>query len=175
MSGGEWAEGEWEGTLTEGFARRAGLAPSDLELLKNVEGRSDLEVAINDLVEALDGTVEFTEPTDGGAETHLIVSRVHLKLREAAWKLVEQSVGLAVSLVLLNPGSIVNAVQLVRTVIGAATILAPAELEAVNLVRDNHRCGRTTSRNDLDPAVDVDSLIARGVVVETENGLTVSA
>ncbi|MFF5575678.1 hypothetical protein [Streptomyces luteogriseus] len=175
MSNGEWVEDEWEGTLAEGLARRADLDPSDIELFKNVEGRSDLEVAIDELVEALGGAVEYNEPTARGAETHLIVSRVHLRLREAAWKLVEQAAALAVALAVLNPGGLVNALQLVRTVIDAATILSPAERDAVRLIMENQRSGHPTSRNDLDPGVDVDSLIAKGVVIDGENGLSVSA
>ncbi|TQK49820.1 hypothetical protein FBY35_0090 [Streptomyces sp. SLBN-118] len=176
MSDGEWVEDEWDGTLAEGLARRAGLDPSDLASFENVTGRSDLEAAVTELVEALGGAVEYTESADSASEAHLIVARVHLRLRESALKLVEHAVALAVALALLNPGGLVNAVQLVQTVHDAATILSPAEREAARLIRENRRRGITTSREDLAPfGVDVDSLIARGVLADGEGGLSVRA
>lgn len=176
MSEGEWSEAEWEGTLATGLAQRVDPGLSDLTRFETATGRADLETAIYDLVEALGGDVEYTESTDSTSEAHLRIARVHLRLRTAAWKLVEQAAALIVALVVLNPGGVVHAVRLVETLIRSATILSPEERDAVALIMANQRRGVATPRDGVGRfGVDVDSLIVRGVLDEGEDGLSVNA
>jgi hypothetical protein len=169
-----WAEEYWNGTLTSGLAHRAGVGDTDLAKFENVRGRAEVEGAVDELVEALGGETQYSEATEESSEAHLTVSRVHLRLRESALDLAEQTAALIVSLIAMNPAAIVPAIKLVRIIVKIASVLSPSEQEALARIVHGRRMGTATHRADLaDLGVDIDGLISRGVLREIDEELSI--
>lgn len=162
---------EWDGTLTGGLAELVGIENSELANFDAVVGRSEVDLAMDGLVEALGGSVEFRESTDGASEQHLTAARVHVALRRDAWDLVSQLAALVISIVTNNPAEVVAAISMLRTITKTVTIMTPDEKRAVALIAGNQRKGIQTYRNDVD--INLDRLLARGVLRDQNGRLDV--
>jgi hypothetical protein len=179
----EWVDAEWvvrqdaetasPGVLTHGLADRVGAEPS---LPLNASDR--LEQAISDLVVAFDeGELDVEDTTDGTAGAHLVTYRVHLSLRRSQLNLVENAVATALGFLGRDGAQgLASALELLQTLISAASWLSATERNAVSSVLMSQRCGVAMRRDDaaLD-GVDVQNLVDKGVLAENEDGLSVSA
>ena len=179
----EWVDAEWvvrqdaetasPGVLTQGLAGRVSAAPS---LPSTAFDR--LEQAISDLVVAFDeGELDIEDTVEGAPSAHLVVYRVHLRLRRSELKLVENAVATAFGFLSHDRAAgLARALELLRTLISAASWLSAAERDAVSSVLMNQRRGVTMRRDDVAlDGIDVQNLVDRGVLVERDEGLSVSA
>jgi len=185
----EWVDAEWVvrqdsetaslGALTTGLAARVSAEPLDLSREEvPLTGLDQLEQAVGDLVIAFEeGELEIEDAGDGAPDAHLSTYRVHLKLRRSEFKLVENAVGAAVSFLTPDSASgLISALNLMQTLIRAASWLSAAERDAASFVLANQRRAVITRRDELTPyGIDVDNLIRKGVFVERNEGLSVSA
>ena len=185
----EWVDAEWVlqqdaetaplGVLTQGLAGRAGAPTPELfggEVpLAEVD---QLEKAVSDLIIAFEeGELDIEDTTDDASAAHLTTYRVHLRLRRSELKLAENTVATAVGFLARDAASgLVSALNLVQTLIDAARRLSAAERDAVSCVLANQRRAVSTRRDDLRPyGVDVEKLVATGILVESNDKLAVSA
>ncbi len=184
----DWETAEWAvqqddrksslGPLTHGLASR--VNPRAVEL--SVEevpliGLDRLEQAVGDLVVCFDaGELEIDYTTDA-ADAHVTTYRVHLTLRRSEWNLAENAAATAVGFLTRNTTTgLTRALNLLHKLALVARSLSVAEREAVSHVLANQRLGTATRRDEMaNYGVDVEKLIQNGVLVESDEGVSVSA
>jgi len=184
----EWETAEWVvqqddrkpslGALTHGLASRVNPQPVELSIEDVPLIELDrLEQAVGDLVVCFDeGELEIDDTADA-ADPHVTTYRVHLTLRRSEWNLAENAAATAVGLLARNTSTgLTRALNLVHTLAGVARLLSVAEREAISHVLANQWLGTATRRDEVtNYGIDVERLIQNGVLVESDEGLSVSA
>ncbi len=184
----EWETAEWVvqqddrksslGALTQGLASRVNPQPAELSI-EDVPliGLDRLEQAVGDLVVCFEeGELEIDDTTDA-ADAHVTTYRVHLTLRRSAWDLAANAAATAVGFLTRDTAAgLTCALNLLHTLTEVARSLSVAERQAISRVLANQWLGSTTRRGELTTyGIDVEKLIQNGVLVETDDGLSVSA
>jgi hypothetical protein len=185
----EWETAEWVvqqddrksslGALTHGLASR--VNPQSVELsIEDVPlvGLDRLEQAVGDLVVCFEeGGLEIDDTTQAAADPHLTTYRVHLTLRRSEWNLAANAAATAVGLLTRNTDTgLTRAVNLLHRLAEVARSLSVAEREAISHVLANQWLGTATLRDEVtNYGIDVEKLIQSGVLVESDDGLSVSA
>lgn len=184
----KWETAEWVvqqddrksslGALTHGLAARVNPQPVELSIEDVRLAELDrLEQAVGDLVVCFDeGELEIGDTTDA-ADAHVTTYRVHLTLRRSEWNLAENAAAAAVGFLTRNTATgLTRALNLLHTLAEVARSLSVAEREAISHVLANQWLGTTTSRDEVTNfGIDVEKLIQIGVLVENDEGLSVSA
>jgi hypothetical protein len=170
------------GALTHGLASRVNPQPVELSIEDvPLVGLDRLEQAVGDLVVCFDeGYLEIddmTETTDTAEAAHVTTHRVHLTLRRSEWNLAENAAAAAVALVSRDTVTgLTRALNLLHKLAAVSRSLTTAERNAVSKVLTDQWGGAATQRGDVtDHGVDVQKLIQTGILVETEEGLSVAA
>lgn len=185
----EWETAEWVvqqddrksslGALTHGLASRVNPQPVELSIEDvPLTGLDRLEQAVGDLVVCFEeGGLEIDDTTETAADAHVTTYRVHLTLRRSEWHLAENAAATAVSFLTRNTATgLTRALNLLHTLAEVARSLSMAEREAVSHVLANQWLGTTTRRDEVtNYGIDVEKLIQNGVLVESAEGLSVSA
>jgi len=184
-----WETAEWVvqqddrksslGALTHGLASRVNPQPVELSI-ENVPlvGLDRLEQAVGDLVVCFEeGGLEIDDTAGVVADAHVTTHRVHLTLRRSEWNLAENAAAAAVAFLGRDTvAGLTRALNLLHKLTEVARSLSVAERDAVSHVLANHWVGTTTQRGDVtNYGIDVEKLIQRGVLVETDEGLSVAA
>ena len=170
------------GALTHGLAARVNPQPVELSI-ENVPlvALDRLEQAVGDLVVCFEeGGLEIddiTDTTDTAAEAHVTTHRVHLTLRRSEWNLAENAAAAAVALLSRDTAAgLTRALNLLHKLAEVARSLSVAERDAVSHVLADQWVGTTTQRADVTSyGVEVEKLIQRGILVQTDEGLSVAA
>ncbi|MGO8767217.1 MAG: hypothetical protein ACLQIK_18515 [Mycobacterium sp.] len=185
----EWETAEWVaqqddrksslGALTHGLASRVNPQPVELSIEDvPLTGLDRLEQAVGDLVVCFEeGGLEIDDTTDAAADAHVTTYRVHLTLRRSEWHLAENAAATAVSFLTRNTATgLTRALNLLHTLAEVARSLSVAEREAISHVLANQWLGTTTPRDEVtNYGIDLEKLIQNGVLVESAEGLSVSA
>jgi hypothetical protein len=185
----EWETAEWVvqqddrksslGALTHGLASRVNPQPVELSIEDvPLTGLDRLEQAVGDLVVCFEeGELQIDGTTGAAAGPHVTTYRVHLTLRRSEWDLAVNAAATAVGFLTSDTATgLTSALNLLRTLTEAARSLSVAERQAISHVLGNQRLGTTARRGDMTIyGIDVDKLIQDGVLVEGDEGLSVSA
>jgi hypothetical protein len=188
-----WETAEWVvqqddrksslGALTHGLASRVNPQPVELSIEDvPLVGLDRLEQAVGDLVvcfeEGLLEIDEITDTTDTAAAAHVTAYRVHLTLRRSEWNLAENGAAAAVAFLTRETVTgLPRALNLLHKLAEVARSLSVAERDAVSHVLANQwGVGTTTQRVDVtNYGIDVEKLVQRGILVESDEGLSVAA
>jgi hypothetical protein len=185
----EWETAEWVvlqdagksslGALTHGLASRANPQPVELSIEEvPLIGLDRLEQAVGDLVVCFEeGELEIEDTTDAAADAHVSRYRVHLTLRRSEWNLAANAAATAVDFLTRDTATgLTRALNLLHKLTEVARSLSVAEREAISHVLANHWRGTITRRDEVSAyGIDVEKLIQRGVLVESDEGLSVRA
>ncbi len=185
----EWETAEWVvqeddrksslRALTHGLASRVNPQPVELSIEGvSLTGLDRLEQAVGDLTICFDeGELRIEDTTDAAADAHVTRYQVHLTLRRSEWDLATNAAATAVGFVTRDTANgLTSALNLLRTLTKAARSLSLAERQAIARVLANQWLGTTTPRGDLTTyGIDLEKLIAAGVLIESDEGLSVSA
>jgi hypothetical protein len=183
-----WETAEWVvqqddrksslGALTHGLASRVNPQPVELAIEHvPLTGLDRLEQALGDLVVCFEeGDLEIDD-TNVAADAHVTTYRVHLTLRRSEWNLTENAAAAAVAFLSRDTVTgLTRALNQLHTCAEVARSLSVAERDAVSHVLANQWVGTTTQRGDVtNYGIDVEKLIQRGILVETDEGLSVAA
>jgi hypothetical protein len=183
-----WETAEWVvqqddrksslGALTHGLAARVNPQPVELSI-ENVPlvGLDRLEQAVGDLVVCFEeGGLEIDDTTHVAADAHVTTYRVHLTLRRSEWNLAENAAAAAVAFLSRDTVTgLTRALNLLHKLTEVARSLSVAERDAVAHVLADQWVGTTTQRGDVtNYGIDMEKLIQRGILVETDEGLSVA-
>jgi hypothetical protein len=185
----EWETAEWVvqqdnrksslRALTHGLASRVNPQPVELSIEDvPLTGLDRLEQAIGDLVVCFEeGELQIDDTTNAAADAHVTTYRVHLTLRRSEWNLAENAAAAAVGFLTRDTATgLTRALNMLRTLTEAARSLSVTEREAISYVLANQWLGTTTPRADVTAyGIDVEKLIQNGVLVESDDGLSVNA
>ncbi len=184
----KWETAEWVvqqddrksslGPLTHGLASRVNPQPAELPI-EDVPliGLDRLEQAVGDLVVCFDtGELEIDFTTDA-TDAHVTTHRVHLTLRRSEWNLAENAAATAVGFLTRNTTTgLTRALNLLHKLALVARSLSVAEREAISHVLANQWLGTATRRDEVtNYGIDVEKLIQNGVLVESDEGVSVNA
>ena len=187
-----WETAEWVGqqddrksslgVLTHGLASRVNPQPAELSIEDvPLVGLDRLEQAVGDLIVCFEeGYLEIegmTETTDTAAAAHVTTHHVHLTLRRSEWNLAENAAATAVAFVSRDTVTgLTRALNLLHKLAAVSRSLTVAERNAVSKVLTDQWRGTATQRGDVtDYGIDVQKLIQSGILVETDEGLSVAA
>jgi hypothetical protein len=185
----EWETAEWVvqqddrksslGALTHGLASRVNPQPVELSIEDvPLTALDRLEQAIGDLVVCFEeGELEIGDTTDAAADAHVSRYRVHLTLRRSEWNLAANAAATAVSFLTRDTATgLTRALTLLHKLAAVARSLSVAEREAISHVLANQWLGTATQRGEVTTyGIDVEKLIQNGILVESDEGLSVSA
>lgn len=171
VSGEEWIDAEWDGTLLDG------LTPDDVatasgEQFGALPGRARVGAELDELATILGGTVQYTDAVSESSEQHLTIGRVHIKISASAFDFLTQLTGLVINIALHSPAGVVPALQLLRTIKRSVSLLSPEELSLVKTVAECQRKDQPYATADLGP---VGARLLRNGVLEDREGQTLVA
>lgn len=161
---------EWDGTLVEGFLRRAGVDDAQLVALVTSESFDELETAVDDFLrDGLGAEVVFVEPLVADTDSHLRVGRVHVGLSRLIWPMAQSLIALAATFLLRSPATgAMGAVNLLKAIGDATRWLSADEVVLVTWASDCQRRGESSRPEDA-PA-DPTRLLQHGVLAVDDHG-----
>ena len=185
----EWETAEWVvqqddqksslRALTHGLASRVNPQPVELSIEDvPLTGLDRLEQAIGDLVVCFEeGALQIDDTTNAAADAHVTRYRVHLTLRRSEWNLAENAAAAAVGFLTRDTATgLTRALNMLHTLAAAARSLSLPDRQAISHVLANQWLGTATQRGEVTTyGIDVEKLIQNGILVENDEGLSVSA
>ena len=183
-----WETAEWVveqddrkrslGALTHGLAVRVNPQPVELSIESvSLIGLDRLEQAVGDLVVCFEeGGLEIDYATDEAAGGHVTKYHVRLTLRRSAWRLAENAAAAAVALLTRDTSTGLAAAQkLLHKLTEVARSLSVAERNAISDILADQWLGVTVEHGDMTNAqIDLQKLIEKGILIESDKGLSVN-
>ncbi len=120
---------------------------------------------------------QIDDTTNAAADAHVTRYRVHLTLRRSEWNLAENAAAAAVGFLTRDTATgLTRALNMLHTLTAAARSLSLPDRQAISHVLANQWLGTATQRGEVTTyGIDVEKLIQNGILVESDEGLSVSA